>query len=104
MHLYFQEVFLNFSARIDLLETLTKRRNANLEAVIASKHFVSILREATKIRNRYAHGRYSLTYEGGRYSPTAKKIIHIDTSLFDAKKALKKPSVILMDLPKTLSA
>lgn len=69
----FSGSFMNFRARVDLLEALTKKRDAKAEPVIASKHFVSLLREATATRNRYAHGQYSLTFEGGRYSPTAKK-------------------------------
>jgi hypothetical protein len=56
---------------------------------------VAVLREATDIRNRYAHGRYNLTFEGGHYSPTAKKIMHIDTSLFDANK---RPKKVIRDL------
>jgi hypothetical protein len=86
----FSGSFMNFRARVDLLESLAKRRNAKDESVVVAKHFASLLREATGIRNRYAHGRYSLSFEGGRYSPTAKKIMHIETSLFDANKHATK--------------
>lgn len=82
--------FMNFRARVELLESLAKQRNARDEPAKIAKYFVTLLREATGIRNRYAHGRYSLSYEGGSYSPTAKMIIHIDTSLFDANKLPKK--------------
>jgi hypothetical protein len=91
----FSGSFMNFRARIELLESLAKRRDANDPSVRIARHFVVLLREATDIRNRYAHGRYSLTFEGGRYSPTAKKIMSIDTSLFDAGK---KPKNVVRDL------
>ena len=86
----FSGSFLNFRARVDLLESLAKRRPKSDHSAAVARYFVVLLREATDIRNRYAHGRYSLTFEGGSYSPTAKKIMHIDTSLFDANKSPKK--------------
>lgn len=86
----FSGSFMNFRARVDLLETLAKRRTPQDESAKIAIHFAGLLREVTDIRNRYAHGRYSLTFEGGQYSPTAKKLMHIDTSLFDAKKSPKK--------------
>lgn len=82
----FSGSFMNFRARVDLLQSLAKVRNPKDQSAIIAKHFVSLLREATGIRNRYAHGRYGLSFEGGSYSPTAKKIIYIDSSLFDANK------------------
>jgi hypothetical protein len=92
----FSGSFMNFRARVELLESLAKRRNPPDDAAKIARYFVVLLREATDIRNRYAHGSYSLTFEGGLYSPTAKKLMHIDTSLFDAKKTPKK---IVRDLP-----
>ncbi|HXT13800.1 MAG TPA: hypothetical protein VN873_19780 [Candidatus Angelobacter sp.] len=92
----FSGSFMNFRARIELLESLAKRRNPSDDAAKIARYFVGLLREATDIRNRYAHGRYSLTFEGGQYSSTAKKLMYIDTSLFDAKKMPKK---IVRDLP-----
>lgn len=82
--------FMNLRARVDLLELLAKRRSPSDRPVAVSRYFVTLLREATGIRNRYAHGQYSLTFEGGHSSPTVKKIMHIDTSLFDANKSPKK--------------
>lgn len=82
--------FMNFRARVDLLESLAKRRPKGDQSAAVARYFVVLLREATDIRNRYAHGRYSLTFEGGHYSPNAKKIMHVDTSLFDANKSPKK--------------
>ena len=92
----FSGSFMNIRARIDLLESLAKRRKSQDQAAKIARHFVILVREATDIRNRYAHGRYSLTFEGGQYSATAKKVMHIDTSLFDANKTPKK---IIRDLP-----
>lgn len=86
----FSGSFMTFRARVDLLESLAKRRKRVDQSAEIARYFVVRLREATDIRNRYAHGRYSLTFEGGRYSPTAKKLMHIDTSLFDANKTPKK--------------
>jgi len=82
----FSGSFMNFSMRVALLESLAKRRNPEDESVIIAKYFASLLREATKIRNRYAHGQYGLSYEGGVYSPTSKKIMRISTSLFDENR------------------
>ena len=65
--------FISFSSRIDLLETLLKKREPTNQQVVAAKHFIKTLREASGIRNTYAHGTYSLSFEGGHYSPTAKK-------------------------------
>ncbi len=69
--------FISFGARIDLLETMLKKRSQQSKEVITAKHFTKTLREATKIRNNYAHGTYSIGFEGGHYSPTAKKIMLI---------------------------
>lgn len=85
----FSGSFLNYRSRVDLLESLAKRRAAgNYQAAVA-RYFVGRLRETTDLRNRYAHGQYSLTFEGGTSSPTAKKIMHIQTSLYDANKGQK---------------
>jgi hypothetical protein len=92
----FSGSFMNFRARVELLESLAKRRSEQDESVKIAKYFVSLLREATVIRNMYAHGQYGLTHEGG-YSPTAKKIMQINTSLFDAKKSSK---MVVRDLAK----
>jgi hypothetical protein len=91
----FSGSFMNFRARVDLLESLAKRRIQVDESAKIARYFVVLLREATVIRNRCAHGQYSLTFEGGRYSPTAKKIMHINTSLFDANK---RPKQVIRDL------
>lgn len=88
--------FISFGARIDLLETLIKKRNQQSKEVIAAKHFTKTFREATTIRNTYAHGTYSLGFEGGHYSPTAKKIMYISSFLYDAKR--KQPSKLVRDL------
>ena len=88
--------FISFGARIDLLETLLKKKNQQTKEVIAAKHFMKTLREATTIRNAYAHGTYSLGFEGGRYSPTAKKIMYISSFLYDAKR--KEPSKLVRDI------
>lgn len=86
----FSGSFINFRARVELLESLAKRRSKSDQSAAVACYFALLLREATEIRNRYAHGQYSLTFEGGHYSPKAKKIMHIDTSLFDANKNPKK--------------
>jgi hypothetical protein len=78
--------FISISARIDLLETLLKKRHQQQREVVAAKHFIKRLREATSIRNTYAHGTYSLGFEGGHYSPTAKKLMTISSFLYDAKR------------------
>jgi hypothetical protein len=88
--------FISFSSRIDLLETLLRKREPTNKQVIAAKHFVKTLREATGIRNTYAHGTYSLSFEGGHYSPTAKKIVFISSFLYDAKR--KNPVRVEKDL------
>jgi len=63
----FSGSFMNFRARVDLLDSLAKRRSRGDQSALASRHFVVLLREATEIRNRYAHGQYSITFEGGHY-------------------------------------
>ena len=88
--------FISFSSRIDLLETLLRKRDPSHKDVVAAKHFIKTLREATGIRNTYAHGTYSLTFEGGDYSPTAKKIMIISSFLYDAKR--KNPVRVEKDL------
>jgi len=88
--------FISFGARIELLDTLLKKRDQQSKEVVAAKHFIKILREATTIRNTYAHGTYSLGFEGGHYSPTAKKIMYISSFLYDAKR--KTPSKLEQDL------
>lgn len=88
--------FLSFSARIELLETLLRKRDFTSDKVVAARHFIQVLREATGIRNTYAHGTYSIGFEGGRYSPTAKKLMTISSFLYDAKR--KNPVRIERDL------
>lgn len=88
--------FISFSARIDLLETLLKKRNPQSKEVVSAKHFIKTLREATTIRNIYAHGTYSLGFEGGHYSPTVKKLMSISSFLYDAKR--KNPARLERDL------
>ncbi len=88
--------FISFSARIELLETLLKKRDQQSRVVVAAKHFIATLKEATAIRNIYAHGTYSLGFEGGHYSPTAKKIMSISSFLYDAKR--KNPTKLERDL------
>jgi hypothetical protein len=85
----FSGSFLNFSGRVDLLKSLAHDR-PETPGVRAAKHFVAVLKEATEIRNRYAHGQYSLTFEGGSYSPTAKKIMIITSFLYDARRKNSK--------------
>jgi hypothetical protein len=88
--------FISFSSRIDLLETLLKKREPANQQVVAAKHFIKTLREANGIRNTYAHGTYSLSFEGGHFSPTAKKIMFINSFLYDAKR--KGPVKVEKDL------
>jgi hypothetical protein len=88
--------FISFSSRIDLLETLLKKREPTSQQVVVAKHFIKTLREASGIRNTYAHGTYSLSFEGGHYSPTAKKIMFISSFLYDAKR--KNPIKVEKDL------
>jgi hypothetical protein len=93
----FVGTFNTFRQRIDLLDLLAKRRDPHSEAVVIAKHFVSILREAAEIRNRYAHAEYGLEHEGG-YSPTAKKIMHIQTRAYDAKSNTRNVTKTLDEL------
>lgn len=88
--------FISFSSRINLLETLLKKRESTNQQVIAAEHFIGTLKEANKIRNTYAHGTYSLSFEGGHCSPTAKKIMFISSFLYDAKR--KSPAKVEKDL------
>ena len=88
--------FTGFSARIDLLDTLLRKRDPKAKEVLAAKHFIKTLREATAVRNTYAHGTYSLGFEGGRFSPTAKKLMSISSFLYDAKR--KNPVRLERDL------
>lgn len=78
--------FASFGARIDLLETLLKKKDHGSREVVAAKHFIPMLRESTALRNTYAHGTYSLGFEGGHYSPTAKKIMYVSSFLYDSKR------------------
>jgi hypothetical protein len=88
--------FQSFSARIDLFELLMNRRDISLPDVKAAKYFISGIREATALRNTYAHGTYSLTFEGGSATPGAKMIMHINSFLYDAKR--KSPKKLIRDL------
>lgn len=88
--------FISFGARIDLLETLIKKKNQKLKEIVAAQHFIKTLREATAIRNTYAHGTYSLGFEGGYYSSTAKKLMYISSFQYDAKR--KEPKKLVRDL------
>ena len=81
--------YQTFGPRIDLLETLLKKRDPTASQVQTAKYFISALREATRIRNAYAHGTYSLSFVGGDYSPTAERVITVTSYLYDAKR--KKP-------------
>lgn len=88
--------FIGFGSRIDLLETMLKKREPANKQVVAARHFIKTMREATGIRNTYAHGTYSLSFGGGHYSPTAKKIMFISSFLYDAKR--KNPVRVEKDL------
>ena len=49
------------------------------------------LRELLQSRDGdLTYAEVSAAFEGGKYSPTAKKIMHVDTSLNDANKSPKK--------------
>lgn len=88
--------FTSFGSRIDLLGTLLKKRAPTNKQVVAARHFIKTMRESTGIRNTYAHGTYSLSFEGGYYSRTAKKIMFISSFLYDAKR--KNPVKVEKDL------
>lgn len=59
---------------------------------MTAKYFIASLREATGIRNAYAHGTYSLGFVGGHYSPTAERVMMIRSYLYDSKR--KKPKTL----------
>lgn len=84
--------YQTFGPRIDLLETLLKKRDPTAAQVMTAKYFIASLREATRIRNAYAHGTYSLGFVGGHYSPTAERVMMITSYLYDSKR--KKPETI----------
>lgn len=79
--------FVSFSARIDLLDNLIKKKDPKSKEVIAAQHFVKILREATTIRNNYAHGKYSIA---------KNNIMHVTSFIHDAKR--KNPRELVRDL------
>ena len=84
--------FSGFGARITLLETLIKNKDAMLKEVIAAKYFVKTFKEASIIRNDYAHGKYSLTFEGA----TKEKTMIIKSFLYDAKR--REPKIMRKNL------
>jgi len=54
-------VFRAFSNRIDLLKAVYKPKGANSVDAIIGTHYVGLLNEANKIRNKYAHAQYATT-------------------------------------------
>jgi hypothetical protein len=53
--------FRAFSNRLDLLKSIYKTRGQNSTDAIIGTHYVSLLIEANKIRNKYAHSTYATT-------------------------------------------
>lgn len=74
-------VFRAFSNRIDLLKAVYKPKGADSVDCIIGRHYVGLLNDAVKIRNKYAHAKYSttrksiiLTTFSSDYNRTAERI------------------------------
>ena len=76
--------YASFSYRIDLLDSLLEHRSvADTPDFSTYKHFTKTLREANRIRNKFAHSTYSIGAEIGN---TKERRMFLRAFSYDARK------------------